>query len=97
LYWQCGILNYNLSSCSTIFPQQPVVKEHLSQVSADISNSCSPLQAEQQLRLVSLLDIFWICWLQQEVGPGYGNPNYRGALRHENVTMIWVRDLQQCP
>ena len=33
----------------------------------------------------------------QDVGTGYGTPNYRGALRHENVTMLWVRDLLQCP
>jgi hypothetical protein len=34
---------------------------------------------------------------RQEVGPGYGAPPYRGALRHENVTMLWVRDLLLCP
>jgi hypothetical protein len=33
----------------------------------------------------------------QEVGVGYGTPLYRRTLRHENITMLFIRDLEQCP
>ena len=35
--------------------------------------------------------------MPQDLGSGYGNDVYKGTLRHENMTWVWIRDLAQCP
>ena len=32
----------------------------------------------------------------KELGPGYANSFYEGALRHENMTWIWIKHLSTC-
>jgi len=34
---------------------------------------------------------------QADLGSGFGDPLYAGALRHENVTWVWIKDLTTCP
>ena len=32
----------------------------------------------------------------EELGPGFASPFYKGAMRHENMTWIWIKSLETC-
>ena len=32
----------------------------------------------------------------EQLGPGYAPPDYKGSLRHENMSWFWIKDLTSC-